>query len=351
MKTFDLNRLIRPNIRDLQPYRCARDDFDSGILLDANENSFGSLVPSGLELNRYPDPYQNKLREAVANFRGVNRQQVFLGSGSDEAIDLIIRAFCTPRKDSIIITPPTYGMYKVSAGINDNAVISVPLSPDFQLRTKAVLEKAGDAAKIIFLCSPNNPTGNLLSRNHITKILENFDGIVVVDEAYIDFSSRPSLVSEIEKYPNLIILQTLSKAFGMAGARLGIAFASEEIINVILKIKAPYNINKLTAEAGLKALGRINEMKSTVKKILDEKTRLIRELNTLGGIQKIFPSDGNFVLIRVRNAKDVYKKLADQGLIVRYRGDQIHCEETLRVTIGTPDENKKLLRNLRNILS
>lgn len=351
MKKFDLNTLIRPNIQNLQPYHCARDDYDSGILLDANENSFGSLVPSELELNRYPDPYQNKLRDAVAGFRNVNRDQVFMGSGSDEAIDLIIRAFCEPGKDSIIITPPTYGMYKVSAGINNNQIISVPLSPEFQLRTEAVLGEATSSTKIIFLCSPNNPTANLLKLDDIINIIENFHGIVVVDEAYIDFSDQESLVSEIRKYPNLVVLQTLSKAFGMAGTRLGIAIAPEEIINVLLKIKAPYNINKLTAQAGLQAFDRLDEMKSTVKKILKERDRLILEFNTLQGIHKIFPTDANFILIKVQNAIEIYKKLADQNVIVRYRGDQIHCEDTLRVTIGTRDENEELLRKLRGLLS
>ncbi|MEX0773806.1 MAG: histidinol-phosphate transaminase [Balneolales bacterium] len=350
MKKFDLNNLVRPNIQKLQPYRSARDDFDSGILLDANENSFGSLVPSDLELNRYPDPHQNKLRDVVADFRSVKREQVFMGSGSDEAIDLIIRAFCEPGKDSILVTPPTYGMYKVSAGINDNSVIQVPLSPEFQLRTEAMLSEVTASTKIIFLCSPNNPTANLLKRDDIFNILENFNGIVVVDEAYIDFSDQASMGSEINKYPNLVVLQTLSKAFGMAGARLGIAIASEEIINVILKIKAPYNINKLAAQAGLQAFEKLDEMKLTVNKIFKEKHRLIFEFNTLQGIRKIFPSDANFILIKVQNAKEIYRKLATNGVIVRYRGDEIHCEDTLRVTVGTRDENDALIRNLRGIL-
>ncbi|MEX0686919.1 MAG: histidinol-phosphate transaminase [Balneolales bacterium] len=351
MKTFNLDDLIRQNIRDLQPYRCARDDFDSGILLDANENSFGSLVPSNLELNRYPDPYQNKLRDAVATFRDVSRDQVFMGSGSDEAIDLIIRAFCEPSQHSILITPPTYGMYKVSASINNNAVISVPLDTDFQLRPDEVLTKADDSTKLIFLCSPNNPTANLLKKDDMLMIIDQFKGIVVVDEAYIDFCEDCTLVGELKNYPNLIILQTLSKAFGMAGARLGIAIASKEIISVILKIKAPYNINKLTAQAGLQAFDQLGQMRNTVKKILDERERLIQEFNTLAGITKVFPTDANFILIRLANAKKVYNDLAKRGVIVRYRGDQIHCQETLRITVGTREENNNLLDNLRQLLS
>ena len=350
MKPFNLDALIRPNIRDLQPYRCARDDFDSGILLDANENSFGSLVPSDLELNRYPDPLQNKLREAVAGFRSVSREQVFMGSGSDEAIDLIIRAFCEPQKDAILITPPTYGMYKVSASINNNTVISVPLSPDFQLRVDDILEKAADA-RVIFLCSPNNPTANLLKRDDMLRVLKEFNGIVVVDEAYIDFCEGETMVRELENHPNLIILQTLSKAFGMAGARLGIALASKEIINVILKIKAPYNINSLTAQAGLKAFSQLDKMRQAVENILIERERLIEELNKLEGVINIYPPDANFILVKITNALAIYHELANRGVIVRYRGDQAHCEETLRVTVGTRKENDELIHNLSQILS
>ncbi|MEX2397450.1 MAG: histidinol-phosphate transaminase, partial [Balneolales bacterium] len=284
-------------------------------------------------------------------FREVKPEQVFMGSGSDEAIDLLIRAVCEPGKDSILITPPTYGMYKVSAGINDNAVISVPLTPAFQLRTEAIFNEVTDATKIIFLCSPNNPTANLLNQDDILEIVERFDGLVVVDEAYIDFSEQPSYAGRVSEYPNLVVLQTLSKAFGMAGARLGIAIASEEVINVILKIKAPYNINKLTAQAGLQALERLDEMKATVHKIYKEKCRLISEFGTFKDIRKVFPSDANFILIQVVNAKELYRKLAANGVIVRYRGDQIHCEETLRVTVGTRDENDALLHNLRQIIS
>ncbi|MEX0929169.1 MAG: histidinol-phosphate transaminase [Balneolales bacterium] len=351
MKKFNLHNLVRPNIRNLQPYRCARDDFDSGILLDANENSFGSLIASDLDLNRYPDPYQNKLRDGVAAFRGLQQQQVFLGSGSDEAIDLIIRVFCEPGKDAVLITPPTYGMYKVSASINDNPVIQVPLSPQFQLRTRDILQKVTPSTKVIFLCSPNNPTANLLDREDMKEILANFGGIVVIDEAYIDFSGKDTMVSDLNAYPNLIVLQTFSKAFGMAGTRLGIALASPEIIRVLFKIKAPYNVNKLTARAGLQALDRLGEMRRTVAEILAERTRLAERLETLAGIKKIFPTDANFILIRVDHALDTYTQLAGRGVIVRYRGDQVHCEETLRITVGTPEENDALIRNLKEILS
>lgn len=351
MKFFNLDSLVRPNIRVLTPYRCARDDYDRGILLDANENAIGSIPEDDRDLNRYPDPLQDAIREKYARFRGVNLSNIFCGVGSDEAIDLLIRIFCTPGKDEILITPPTYGMYKVSANVNDVAIKSVPLSNDFQLRNDAIFEEITHQTKIIFLCSPNNPTGNNLKREDILEILSEFNGIVVIDEAYIDFSEEESFASELKNFGNLVILQTLSKSFGLAGIRLGIALASDEIINYMLRVKAPYNINKLTTEVALRALDSIDIMRKHVKVLNSERVRVAGELEKIRAVGKIHASDANFVLAEVENALTVYKTMADSGVVVRYRGDQIHCESTIRFTIGTPEENDKMLELLKKVTS
>ena len=349
-KTFNLNALVRDNIRDLKPYRSARDDFDSGILLDANENSFGSPFQNELELNRYPMPYQDKLRRKIAQFRKVRLENIFVGVGSDEAIDLLFRIFCAPVKDHVIINPPTYGMYKVSANINDIRVDEVLLTDEFQLQTEKILNRVTDFTKLIFVCSPNNPTANDINRNDIIELLENFNGLVVVDEAYIDFSEQQSFAGLVESYPNLVVLQTLSKAFGLAGIRLGVAIANPEVINYMMKVKAPYNVNKLTAEAALKGLDYIDQVHDNIAKIKQEKERVLISLKEFNQIEKIFSSDANFLLFRVEKAFEVYQMLAKAGVIIRYRGNEPHCENCLRLTIGTPEENDRFLEALHQIL-
>lgn len=349
-KKFNLEKIVRENIRDLKPYRSARDDFDSGILLDANENSFGSPIESDLELNRYPMPYQEKLRSVIADYREVDTENVFVGVGSDEAIDLLFRIFCSPGKDKVITNPPTYGMYKVSANINNIKVDEVLLTPDFQLQTERILNRVTDFTKLIFVCSPNNPTANDMDRKDIIYLLENFDGLVVVDEAYIDFSEQAGFADEVKNYPNLVVLQTLSKAFGLAGIRLGIAIANPEVIKYMMKVKAPYNVNKLTSQAALTGFENLESVQKNIKSINSEKKRIVAELENLVQVEKVFPSDANFLLFRVDDALNVYKKLADSGVIVRYRGNEPHCENCLRVTIGTSEENDQFLSSLIKIL-
>lgn len=343
--TFDINKLVRPNILALKPYRSARDDFKSGVLLDANENPYPQKQGA---LNRYPDPHQEALRSAIAAYRGTDPERVFTGNGSDEAIDLLIRIFCRPGIDKIAITPPTYGMYKVSADIQDVEVLDAPLLPDFSLDPDALLQKAGDA-KIIFLCSPNNPTANALDRDAILKTIRNFHGIVVVDEAYIDFSGSASFIDTLDGHPNLVVLQTLSKAFGLAGIRLGMAFASREIISLMMKVKPPYNVNSLTQEMAIGAFRDLPGIEQKIAQILQQRSYMAGRLAEIPFVERIFPSDANFLLVKMRDALNIYGKLARSGVVVRYRGDQPHCADCLRITIGTEEENEKLLESLRNI--
>ena len=349
--SFDLNKLVRPNILNLSPYHCARDDYESGTLLDANENALGSTVDNGDELNRYPSPRQEKLRTLIAGFRNVDLDNVFVGVGSDEAIDLLIRIFCRPGQDSIVITPPTYGMYKVAADINDIHVLSVPLTQSFQLEPDKILDAVTKNTKIVFLCSPNNPTGNNLSKTDIIKLLTQFNGIIVVDEAYIDFSNEQSLAGEIDQYPNLVILQTLSKSFGLAGIRLGMAIASESIIKLMMKIKAPYNINRLTSESAIEALQNVSKMKQMINTIIKERGRVSRELKQIETVRVIHPSETNFLLFEIDHAYEIYRELAINGIIVRFRGGQIHCDNCIRLTIGTRVENDRFLSKLRELTS
>lgn len=349
MKKIDVNALVRENIRDLKPYRSARDDFDSGILLDANENSFGAPFADDLELNRYPMPYQNELRDKIAAFRGVDTENVFLGVGSDEAIDLLFRIFCTPGKDRVIINPPTYGMYKVSAAINDVAVDEVLLTENFQLQPDQILEAVQPETKMIFICSPNNPTANSLDIDDIMQVLNEFDGIVVIDEAYIDFSTQASLAGNLTDYNNLVVLQTMSKSFGLAGIRLGIALADAEIISYFLKVKAPYNINKLTAQKANQAFSNLDNLQKNINAVLEERERVISRLITFPQVKRVYPTDTNFVLFRIEDAMEVYKKLADEGVIIRYRGNEPHCEDCLRLTVGTSVENDRFFAALKNI--
>lgn len=349
-RKIDLQKLVRDNILNLKPYRSARDDFDSGVLLDANENSFGSPVESNLELNRYPMPYQEKLRAKIAEFRKVDVANIFVGVGSDEAIDLLFRIFCSPIKDRVIINPPTYGMYKVSANINNVSIDEILLTENLQLNTEKILNRVTDFTKLIFVCSPNNPTANDINRADIIKLLENFDGLVVVDEAYIDFSEQKSFAELVKDYPNLVVLQTLSKAFGLAGIRLGIAIANPQIIHYMLKVKAPYNVNKLTSEVALQAFDNLETVNENIRSIISEKERVIEALEGLEQIDKIYPSNANFVLFRVDNALQVYKQLAELGVIIRYRGNEPHCDNCLRMTIGTTKENDQFLMALTQTL-
>lgn len=349
-KQIDIPSLVRPNILALTPYRSARDDFDSGILLDANENAFGAPFADDNELNRYPMPYQETLRSKIADFRGVDSKNVFVGVGSDEAIDLMYRIFCTPGKDRVLITPPTYGMYKVSANINDVAVDQVLLTPDFQLKVEETLAAVTENTKIIFLCSPNNPTANSLNPDDIFAIAEGFDGIIVVDEAYIDFSRQKSFAAEVQNYNNMVVLQTMSKSFGLAGIRLGVAIAAPEIIDIMMKVKAPYNINKLTSKAAIRGYEAIDVMKEKVAQIIDEREKIIASLEEISQVDKVFPTDANFLIFRVDEAYSVYQKLAEKGVIVRFRGNEPHCENCIRLTIGTPEENEAFLNALKEIL-
>lgn len=350
-KIDDINTLVRPNIRNLKPYRSARDDFNKGVLLDANENSLGSPVRNNLNLHRYPDPKQDTLRSRIAEYRHVQKENIFTGVGSDEAIDLLIRIFCEPGKDSILITPPTYGMYRVSAEINNVSVIEARLTEDFQPDADIILDNGGENTRILFLCSPNNPTANNLKRTELLKLVELFPGIIVVDEAYIDFSEQESLAAVVPQYANLVVLQTFSKAFGLAGIRLGVAISSPQIIGYMLKIKAPYNVNKLSADVALQAFDNMDLLEFNISKIREEKVYLIEQLSQAAAIEKVYPSDANFILFKVRDALEVYNQLAENDIIVRYRGNEPGCDDCLRITVGMPDENIHFLKTLKKIIS
>lgn len=350
MPTTNIDSLVRDNIRNLTPYRSARGDFSEGTLLDANENSFGSTVRNSLDLHRYPTPTQDDLRKTIAAYRGVDFENIFLGVGSDEPIDLLMRMFCEPGRDSVVTTPPTYGMYKVSADINNVEVREVLLSESFQLRPDFIKEAADDSTKILFLCSPNNPTGNDMKRTDLLKLVTTFPGIVVVDEAYIDFSRQESMAAMVQQYPNLVVLQTFSKAFGLAGIRLGVAISSPQIIDYMMRVKAPYNINKLTANTALEAFKNKELLKFNIDKIRDERAYVADQLRQAKAVKKVYPSNANFLLFKIRGAKEVYQNLAKMGIIVRYRGTEPLCENCLRVTIGMPDENVKFLKALKDVL-
>ncbi len=346
-KNFNLDDFVRDSVKGLKPYSSARDEYVSDgtdmIFLDANENPYENGV------NRYPDPQQRGLKSILASQKGVSAKNILLGNGSDEVLDLIFRAFCEPQKDSIISLPPTYGMYKVLAGINAVQNKEVLLTNDFEPDVPKVFEAADDSAKLLFLCSPNNPTGNSFSSDKIEAILSNFVGLVVIDEAYIDFSEKESWLSRLNEFPNLIITQTLSKAYGLAGIRLGVCYASEEIIQVLNKIKPPYNVNELTQQ---KALSRVMDqtgVKLEVEKILEERQELIDALGKLDFVQEIYPTDANFVLAKVDDADKRYQQLLDLNIVVRNRSSQPLCENTLRFTVGTADENKQLITILNTI--
>ncbi len=340
---MNLDKLLRNNIRSLQPYSCARDEFkgEASVYLDANEN------PYNAPFNRYPDPLQWEVKEQITRVKGVPAENIFLGNGSDEPIDLLFRAFCEPRIDNVVAIEPTYGMYKVSANINDVEYRKVILDENFQFSADKLLDATNLYTKIIWLCSPNNPTGNSLDRAEIIKLLTSFEGIVVLDEAYIDFASEGSFSEMLSHYPNLVILQTFSKAWGSAAIRLGMAFASKEIIAVLNKIKYPYNINILTQKQALSALKNDAQVKQWVKTLLTERTVLVEALKQLPIVQHIYPTDANFVLVRVDDANALYHYLVDKSIIVRNRNTVSLCLGCVRITVGTPEENQILLEELK----
>jgi len=344
---FDLDRLLRDNIRQLVPYSSARDDFKgtARVFLDANENSLGS--PLTKWYNRYPDPHQWKVKEALGKVKGIRPEHIFMGNGSDECIDLLYRAFCVPGQDNVIINPPTYGMYEVSAHINDVEVRRAVLLDDFQLDL-VHLERLVDAnTKIIWICSPNNPTANSINRQDIEVVLNNFSGLVVIDEAYINFSRYRSFIQELADYPNLVVLQTMSKAWGLAGLRLGMAFASEGIIDIYNKVKPPYNINQATQELALKALEEVGQVNEMIKALVTMREELARELASLPFVMTVYPSDANFILVKTADAHSIYDYLLGDGIVVRDRSKVELCAGCLRITVGTKKENADIVAALR----
>lgn len=340
---FDIDKLVRENVRTLIPYSCARNEFQGteGVFLDANENPYGTL-------NRYPDPYQSELKEAISRIKEVPSGNIFLGNGSDEIIDLCYRIFCSPGKDKALTFHPTYGMYEVSAAINDVRLIKIDLDSDFDIDPEPVLPFLNDPdIKLIFICSPNNPSGNCMNLTTIENIISRFRGMVVVDEAYNDFSDKPSLRFSIAKYPNLIVMQTFSKALGLAAARIGIAFTSPAVISYLNKMKPPYNISTINQKAALDKLKRIDAYRTQVRKIVQERERLVSALKKISIIEKVFPSDSNFILIRVKDADYLYEKLKSSKIIVRNR-NRI-AEGCLRITVGSRTENNQLTTTLKTI--
>lgn len=350
MKTdFNINSIIRDNIKKLKPYSSARDEYKDAssfnmIFLDANENPFENGV------NRYPDPQQNLVKNELSKIKEIPKENILLGNGSDEVLDLIFRAFCEPYKDNIITLPPTYGMYGVLADLNAIENRQVLLSNQFQPKTDEILAKVDNSSKILFLCSPNNPSGNSFSKEKVEYLLDRFNGLVVLDEAYIDFSTQKSWLTKLEKYPNLIITQTLSKAYGMAGIRLGICYASKEIIRILNNIKPPYNINSLTQEKALNRLQNYSEINNEISQIISERKRLKKELECcVNYIEKVYESDANFLLIKVDDANKRYQELIENGVVIRNRTTQPLCENCLRISVGICEENQVLIRALKAI--
>jgi histidinol-phosphate aminotransferase len=345
---FKLDNILRKNIKELVPYSSARDEFkgEASIFLDANENSFGS--PLDQNYNRYPDPLQLKVKKRLSEIKGVPVKNIFLGNGSDEAIDILFRAFCNPGIDNVITLPPTYGMYEVSANINDVEVRKIPLKADYQLNMDAIAEAIDDHTKIIFICSPNNPSGNSIDRQDIETIIANFNGLVVIDEAYINYSRQKTFIQELTEYSNLVVLQTLSKAWGLAGLRIGMAFGSEEIIEIFNKVKPPYNINEASQELAFEALKHVDQVNNWIKETVAERSNLIDKLSQHELVKKIYPSDANFILVKTTNPKGIYSHLVGLGIIVRDRSKVELCDGCLRITIGTPKENIELLNALKS---
>ena len=346
--SFNIQNLVRENVKQMKPYSSARDefkDFETAdmIFLDANENPFENGV------NRYPDPQQRTVKSTLSKLKGIPESQILLGNGSDEVLDLLFRAFCEPKVDNVITLPPTYGMYGVLANINAVENREVLLSEDFQPQVEKILETVDENTKIIFLCSPNNPTGNTFSDESVVYLLQNFNGLVVIDEAYIDFSKKESRINEFDEYPNLVITQTLSKAYGMAGIRLGICYASEEIIAVLNKIKPPYNVNELTQQRALKRLLTKNKVRNEIDKILEQREKLMGKLKSISFIEEIYPTEANFILVKVDDANKRYNELISKGIVIRNRSTQPLCENCLRLTVGTTNENIKLIKALKEL--
>jgi histidinol-phosphate aminotransferase len=341
---FNLDNILRANIKALTPYSSARDEFkgNADIFLDANENSLGSSLTTH-KLNRYPDPLQWKVKEKIGELKNIKPENIFLGNGSDEAIDILIRAFCNPGQDSIIVLPPTYGMYEVAARINDVAIKTVNLTKEFQLNILDVNFEIDKNTKLIFVCSPNNPSGGTIHKADIIHLLHGFDGIVVVDEAYIDFADTPSMITELNNFPNLVVMQTFSKAWGLAGLRAGMAFASAEIINVMNKIKAPYNVGDLAQRLLLQALGNKDKVKEMVAQLKQERDKLVKELPKFSFVKSIVPSEANFLLVKTSCADELYNFLIDNNVVVRNRSKLPLCDGGLRITVGTANENAQLL--------
>ncbi len=348
---FDPDQLLRPHLRELVPYSSARDEYSGkeGVFLDANENSLGSAIDNRYQ--RYPDPYQRELKEKIGVIKKTDPAHIFLGNGSDEPIDLLYSAFCEPGVDNVIITPPTYGMYEVSAAIHNIEVRKVNLTRDFQLRPENVLSTANDHTKIIWLCSPNNPTGNLLDQADLLRVVAGFDGLVIVDEAYIDFADQKSMICNLSRYANLVVLQTFSKAWGMAGLRLGVAYASIDVISILNKIKAPYNLSYATQQIALEALSNTEYVKQMTADIIRLRGWLETELRSLEMVQHVYPSDANFLLVRFDDAQGVFDNLIKEKVIVRNRSKVALCEGGLRITVGSKEENEQLITALKKMTS
>ena len=345
---FDLNNLIRDNIKTLKPYSSARHEFTgkASVFLDANENPYGSPLPD--KFNRYPDPLQWQLKFQIARIKGVPAENIFVGNGSDEVIDLAYRIFCTPGKDNVIVCPPTYGMYEVSGNINDVEIRKVNLTSDFQLDVEGVMNAVDTNTKLIFICSPNNPTGNNMRREDVEIILNNFSGIVIIDEAYINYSKQKTFIQELTEYPNLVVMQTLSKAWGLAALRLGLCYASMDIIDLFNKVKPPYNINDASQLLALEALQNADLVNEWITASVQQKEMLVKELSAFNFVEKIYPSDANFFLMKVKDASKLYEYLSENEIVVRNRSKDPGCENCLRITIGTPEENQQLLHLLTN---
>lgn len=348
---FNLDNLVRDNIKRLVPYSSARDEFsgEAKVFLDANENSLGSPLPKWY--NRYPDPYQHKLKNVISTVKGIAAEHIFLGNGSDECIDLLYRCFCNPGVDNVVICPPTYGMYEVSANINDIEVRKALLTEDFQLDLIHLENLIDEKTKLVWICSPNNPTGNSLNRNDIEMLLNNFDGLVVIDEAYINFSKQRSFVQELTEYPNLVVMQTFSKAWGLAALRLGMAFASTEIITILNKVKPPYNINQATQDLALKALEEVGQVNDMIHLLVDMRNALSEVFEQIPTVEKVYPSDANFILVKIKDARKVYEFLLTKGIVVRDRSNVKLCDDCLRITIGTEEENTALVDAIQEWLS
>ncbi|MDH8702604.1 histidinol-phosphate aminotransferase [Dysgonomonadaceae bacterium PH5-43] len=342
---MNLETLVRPNIWKLKPYSSARSEFkgEASVFLDANEN------PYNFPYNRYPDPLQHKLKDKIAKLKGVRSSQIMIGNGSDEPIDLVFRIFCEPGVDNVVAIDPTYGMYEVCADINNVSYRKVLLREDYSLDAEAILKAVDKNTKLIFLCSPNNPTGNLLNREEMLKVVSNFEGIVIIDEAYVDFSSEQSWLNELDSYPNVVVLQTFSKAWGLASVRCGLAFASEEIISFFNKVKYPYNINLLTQDFVSTQLDKEEEKKQWVDTLIKERATLKAELEKLDTVEKVYPSEANSLLVKVKDANGTYQTLVDKGIVVRNRNSVSLCLNCLRITIGSPQENAILLKELKTV--